>query len=1158
MPSHKHNTVAIRSTKKSSSTSTRSENEQMDTKEDLDSPIIQACAAGETALVDAYLNADPELLNTPSLNGLYPEMVAAENGHWETMQLFYKRGVDINRKTAKNYNALHTAARGFQWPIVSKLIDNNAHGFDEEQQADLEAHPTPFYLVASRAAFEPKLLPLAERMINRGARKLDLMPMRGPGAGGTVLWTNAKFHRWKFVVKMMRNGARSFDTTLTDEANTNRGLTALWFAIKSAQWDLAKIMIVLGARDFQAVAGAWQDQMAEAKNKYREKGILEGVKFSTSTLYNMGTGKVHHKENVLEILKDAEQLDILNLIKNLKNLNPVENLYLYAEAIISLQELEKTQSNTSGGWLAYLFGGCCGRNKNSIKTGLNDEARKRLSDFWKEKFSEYNSKSTIAFEVNPWRFNLRLSELKFNCHLKTHPLLLENFNIDLTEEGFQTLLQQLMTKLQNDPKKDPNKELEEMLLNFLQTTQSFKSQLKYKKEFSEQQEHNKLKQDCGNVYLEFSLISERFRNLVGSDVKKLVEVNTKRYHEILDWIDWNNVVLEAQKTGKIQSTKKNAMRQTNGALEANEDRRKRAQQLYEGFCHLCEGGKAVASTAAAVSHTRKPDNLSTLTELFLSDYERGAKDMQRALQDKDLATMQAFMEPLNAHYKSGIILVEQLKQRLSSMEDIIHVLQEQNTKLGAEQQNAENESRKEQEKFCKERLDTQAAMLRRIEEDMHKQEQIEKLEKSKHERAFKRDQWKTKARAIHQAKIKQQELVKQSKAEQSVPELNEKTDLKTKTEQHLDHLESSTLVEHVIPQMKKQKTTILTQNYLASFKKMFEEEITLEPLGSESELEGYALLGKLAQLLEVMKAREGAVGVLAREVRNTLYHADPHIFSFSSKTFEVGRLVDMVLELLAIDWNDNQAIDKAVLPEYFVKLALYPREGWDKSGIGLTDYTVRALHNLIQKLDAEKDLNHKSKDHKNHRIQTPTVEACERHYKYYAEKLAHIRVRGKADKPTVVTHAVGYLEGMMGSYVKDALKNSKYKGLLAENAPKELVERGRAFRHNRINLNKLLEEFEESIVSDAINSSLASNDGIDRKHNSETVISSLQANFSAVVIASTATTSTNASAGVSDKKSSIPLPGLLSAYHRFVLPSVAAPAHSQQMTQEKITGAAPK
>lgn len=1014
--------------------------------------FFQACAKGQIAKVTEALNKDVTLLNARSRHGIFPEMFAALNGHWDIMQLFYTRGVDVNRKAAKNYNALYMLAYGNHYNLVEKLMSLGATGFDEEQQDDPTDAPTPFYIVSMSRDH----LPLAEKMMDKGAKGFDVTVKTGKGVGLTPFWILEKharlLQRWKLIEKMMGKGARSFDATPSPlwEENPNQGITPFWDVAFNAQWDLVRIMRILGAKNFEAKPIS--SKHYNFRNEQNAKTMQAGGK-DLETLRKIA-GSVFVSDNVPEtgetvqyILETGRQWGILNLISDITKMNPEEYYNLYTETLISLLGQE-TPYEQDDGLLWYILRGCRTKKPANNNT-LDSKAQKDISLFLKKILAD----AVKDFQPIPFQLTLKLTKIRFNSSLTEHPVLKESFEISITSEEHQSLLQLLVDKA----KEGPNVKFETTFLNFLQNTQAFKKQCLRKRILAEQKVREEHRQQCQKFYSVFMMVPEQFRELADSKSKQLLKESTEKYHKVLDLIGQNKKALEAQQPiNAIPSGKKPSADERNrkSALRSFGDRTIAADTYYRNIKELFEGGKD------------KPCNLKDERAAFFANYETASQNMSTALKAEDLTKLQTFTAPLQARHKTFENLIQQLKTNINGLDQLISVLETQSCELSLQKQHVEEAQKAEDEKSRKENMDKQDALLKQIEEDMAKQQALEAQEQRKHQRSLERDQHKAKAREIHRLKLVQQSQEKKLRDEQNEKEANDNDhNSVNRRDKHAPSF-TNTLAAQVMPQIKTQENNILTKGYFNSFEQMIADEISLE---TEPELEGYALLGKLAQLLEMMKKRNDMVGFVAREVRNTLYHADPRsdLFNFSGASQDLKDSVHMILELSRIDWKDSKAVEKATLPFYFVKLALYPREAYKNTKEELGNYTFKSLQAYIQKLDSEKTSanNTKSnneKDTKNRaelKIEIPTPALCEEHFKLYEERVTAIRARFSKDKtkPIAVVNAIGYLEGLMGSYVKDASNDKSYQGFLKEEQYREVQKRGKAFRHNYQDLNSLVD-----------------------------------------------------------------------------------------------------
>jgi len=84
--------------------------------------LHKAALVGHTSIVEALLNADPDLINLQMTNGTTPLIFAAQSGHLDTAMLLLSKKCDT-RLTFGDENALHIAAKNRHPEVVSALLD---------------------------------------------------------------------------------------------------------------------------------------------------------------------------------------------------------------------------------------------------------------------------------------------------------------------------------------------------------------------------------------------------------------------------------------------------------------------------------------------------------------------------------------------------------------------------------------------------------------------------------------------------------------------------------------------------------------------------------------------------------------------------------------------------------------------------------------------------------------------------------------------------------------------------------------------------------------------------------------------------------------------------------------------------------------------------
>lgn len=654
--------------------------------------------------------------------------------------------------------------------------------------------------------------------------------------------------------------------------------------------------------------------------------------------------------------------------------------------------------------------------------------------------------------------NLKALQPHFDFN-KEHPLLSNRLEVVSVSESESTLIVgRLVDNFLNNKQETASR----ILLDELMKTEDAKEQLKIRAGIEEQKKQAELKEQCEMVYGKFIPISERFRKLVGSDLEILIQEMAEKDVRILELLELNRRTLEEIASSTI-STKKNAQKKAQGDLRGNEQRAKEAQQFYDTFFEICDGKKMP-------SDQKSSEGLRGAREQFRRHFDVAVLEMPKAFQAFDLKKMLSLMKALTDCEQECEERIKQLTQALEGMNTIIRALGEQNERIGAEKRFTEDSQRQAlEEKERQEKLAQQELILKRLKLDVAKQQESEAREKYARERVIQRAKWLAKGAEIQQEKKLQLERYRQIQRAKEVKDEAERLSFGNQEPKYKPRpaMKSSSLVIQLEPKLKKIEVTQSIRRYLQSFMVLISDQITYSE--ENRELEGYALLGKLAQLLEAMKQEEGEIGELAREVRNSLYHGDPKISSFATNKAIEG-LIDMILRLLLIDWNNKETVKQAVLPEYFVKLALYPRKEIQDKTMDAFSVTVSALFKQIQKLDGDKPKGDKGNEENHYKIPRASIQQCEKRYNFYKSKRAAILARSDGKNKAVLDAAVGYLEGVMGSYAKVAQSSRQYNGFLKTDPEcADIIERGRAFRHNRVQLKldfDVPEEMDENFPED--------------------------------------------------------------------------------------------
>jgi ankyrin repeat protein len=88
--------------------------------------LIQAAATGRTNLIEAMLNRDSSVLDTPDGQGKTALFHAAQNNRFAAVKLLVERGADVNRSDAVGTAALHRTSGQCSDELIQYLIDHGA------------------------------------------------------------------------------------------------------------------------------------------------------------------------------------------------------------------------------------------------------------------------------------------------------------------------------------------------------------------------------------------------------------------------------------------------------------------------------------------------------------------------------------------------------------------------------------------------------------------------------------------------------------------------------------------------------------------------------------------------------------------------------------------------------------------------------------------------------------------------------------------------------------------------------------------------------------------------------------------------------------------------------------------------------------------------
>ncbi|HEV3339225.1 MAG TPA: ankyrin repeat domain-containing protein [Pirellulales bacterium] len=88
--------------------------------------LFQAAAMGRTGLIEAILDRDGSLIDSPDDRGRTPLFHAARNNRLAAVELLVERGADVNRSDAVGIAALHRTSQECSDELIQYLIDHGA------------------------------------------------------------------------------------------------------------------------------------------------------------------------------------------------------------------------------------------------------------------------------------------------------------------------------------------------------------------------------------------------------------------------------------------------------------------------------------------------------------------------------------------------------------------------------------------------------------------------------------------------------------------------------------------------------------------------------------------------------------------------------------------------------------------------------------------------------------------------------------------------------------------------------------------------------------------------------------------------------------------------------------------------------------------------
>lgn len=1028
------------------------------------SALIQACAEGDKETIDALLSNAPALLDM-QFKGLFPEMIAAGYGRWDIMEIFYGKKIDINRQTVRGITALFIAVATDQIQLVRNMLERGVRTFDVVFSEDTEKETLVFldslYPSLERENYRKPKAQYAHDFVT--IKFITAGFQEGEYAGMTALGLVMRNGYLELIEKMLSLGACRFDATIQKKQSLSYGVNVLALVLDNFdllyEETLPLVKKIIEVMKENNKAGFKQAHVFDAPSLSSGKA---GVTPLWTTIFIMteknnlevcdemldlgacgfnampqAAEHLNYGQNVLFIVLFYQKWffaeKIINSIGKLKenkpgliqvfdmpalsgNLHGITPLWLAAHH--SQWKLVKTMihlgayafeakplSNTSD--TKAFFGKTVLDIVKTAKASfeqqevlhlITEKMNRRYSVIWKEKLKR------LRIENFPEQYVFWMRELRKLFKNKEHHFFVHDLpKLSFNKVDYDKFLLQL-DMLPNSSEE----EFEMALLNCLQASNMVKEQLDNKKKVEEQKRVVELKRQCEQLDTDCLLMSEQFRKLAaGDELKNMQVININQYNRILLLLKINEVPLKAQEEGKVLAGK-NAVRKAQHALKANESKKVEAGKYYEAFSNLCG------------------IDVQNIRESFKTDYVTFRKEMGVALQTFNLARMQNLKLSLEKHYENCQKLIVELKELLRQAAVVLAALEMQSENLNFQEK---RNLKAEKEKADEAKVGEEARQAKLVEQaDTFNKEQmaIEEQEKQRLIAKLKRNAWKEQAIVAHQ------KIIEQQRANKKVKETK-------KAEGDMLVAQRAPRLVQLNDFLKAKITEVSIATYLDSLRVMVQEESNI------GELEGYSLLGRLAQLLEAIQGQRGQVGALAREVRNTLYHGGPKVLNFLLKDTQI--LYDMILQLLTMNWQQKDTINSTVLPKIFVQLAMFPRKIDEALKAKLDKLTVASLYLLLPK----------SKEPK---FKPLDGQSCERDFKFYQHKLNLLLDLYAKNKSTDLIYAIGFLEGLMGCFVRD-IEQQDYNGFLRNKACRKYRAQGKAFRHNRVNLSKLAEDFGE-------------------------------------------------------------------------------------------------
>jgi ankyrin repeat protein len=216
-----------------------------------ESDFIKACAKGDEKIAQELLATDSELIGKVTSNGSTPLMVAVSKGLSEIVELLLRNKADINALSSEGETALWLATYHKKWELAEKLLEAGAKNLDVTPTEGVYREVTALWFAASALQWR-----LVEKLLKAGAKNLDTTPAEGDDRGKTALWLAAGNQQWLLVIKLLEAGVKNLDATPV--VGVNRKDTALWFAtlrsvegeLKEAQGESLKLLLKRGASLF--------------------------------------------------------------------------------------------------------------------------------------------------------------------------------------------------------------------------------------------------------------------------------------------------------------------------------------------------------------------------------------------------------------------------------------------------------------------------------------------------------------------------------------------------------------------------------------------------------------------------------------------------------------------------------------------------------------------------------------------------------------------------------------------------------------------------------------------------------------------------------------------------------------------------------------------